>query len=237
MAPHNDPIAHGCLVSTATKPRPLSCTATAQNGPVRPDVGPLCATRRAERGPAARHRAHRPPTPHHTHLDPQWAPSVRARGPIRPLPCGRCRRRVGTYLPCRGGLRRPTAVRGAGPLPTAPMGPLGAPRADRPAVCARRAVMGTEIDARGASGPVVHGPEVRTFRWCGTPHTYRCGHRRLPHPTGGATRPPGWAGSLRGSSRSPLEAPCHFFAMGVPPGCNPGLKCSECRCSPAPGGS
>ena len=35
--------------------------------------------------------------------------------------------------------------------------------------------MGTKIDARGASGPVVHGPEVRTFRWCGTPHTYRCG--------------------------------------------------------------
>ena len=199
VAPQNDPVAGGCLVSTATKKRPLSCTATTPNGPVRPDVGPLCATRRAERGPAARHRAHRPPTPHHTHLDPQWAPSVRARGPIRPLPCGRRRRRVGTYLPCRGGLRRPTAVRGAGPLPTAPMGPLGAPRADRPAVCARRAVMGTEIDAPGASGPVVHGPEVRTFRWCGTPHTYRCGHRRLLHPTGGPLGHRGGLGRFGGA--------------------------------------
>ena len=189
---------------------------------MQPDVGPLCATRRAERGPAARHRAHRPPTPHpprppvgpfSASTRPDSAAAVRSALPL----CRHVPALPGWFAPPRGGERRRAAAHR----------PYGSPgcASCRPARRLRqegghghRNRCPGCLGACGARPRSAYIPVV----WNATHVQMRASAASTPHR--GPTRPPGWAGSLRGSSRSPLEVLYDFFTMGVPPGCNPGHK-------------
>ena len=156
----------------------------------------------------------RPPVgPFSASTRPDSAAAVRS----APPPCRHVPALPGWFAPPHGGERRRAAAhRPYGSPGCAPCRP--ARRLRQEGGHGHRNRCPGCLGACGARPRSAYIPVV----WNATHVQMRASAASTPHR--GPTRPPGWAGSLRGSSRSPLEVPYDFFAMGVPPGCNLGLK-------------
>ena len=197
---------HGPKRACAARCRPLVCYQAGRTGP--------CRTAPSPQAPHTTPHPPRPPVgPFSASTRPDSAASVRS----VPPPCRHVPALPGWFAPPHGGERRQAAAhRPYGSPGCAPCRPArrlrqegGHGHQNRCPGC---------LGACGARPRSTYIPVV----WTATHVQMRASAASTPQR--GSTRPPGWAGSLRGSSRSPLEAPCDFFYVGLPPGCNPGLK-------------
>ena len=188
----------------AARCRPLVCYQAGRTGP--------CRTAPSPQAPHTTPHPPRPPVgPFSASTRPDSAAAVRS----APPPCRHVPALPGWFAPPHGGERRRAAAhRPYGSPGCAPCRP--ARRLRQEGGHGHRNRCPGCLGACGARPRSAYIPVV----WNATHVQMRASAASTPHR--GPTRPPGWAGSLRGSSRSPLEAPCDFYTMGVPPGCNPG---------------
>ena len=205
---------HGPKRACAARCRPLVCYQAGRTGP--------CRTAPSPQAPHTTPHPPRPPVgPFSASTRPDSAAAVRS----APPPCRHVPALPGWFAPPHGGERRRAAAhRPYGSPGCAPCRP--ARRLRQEGGHGHRNRCPGCLGACGARPRSAYIPVV----WNATHVQMRASAASTPQR--GSTRPPGWAGSLRGSSRLPLhvEAPCSFQGF---PDRGPSRVPFRVPCSPA----